>query len=417
MSRPGPTLQLVEPTWYGDFHAPFNAGVIDMLARAFPERRIAFASESEHGRRVLDLLPAGVAEALDVVDLQAPRFGNLWAAHRSEALSDRRPARAAWRARRLLTRAVAAHPGPKDLLLTSTTPSTLTAAASMGRRRHGVGDVEVIIHGTLAGLDDGRSRHPLRRALDLRAAVARWVGGGRRLTVLEPHIPDEAARRMPLLARPEALVVIPHPSVESDPAEVAPPPTPPTRIGFAGVITEAKGAPQFLGLAGAFAHRPDLEFRLCGFLPDAVAGVDLDGLGESVPTQPLPRARYDALLSELHYVCLPLPGRYYDLTASGTVLDAIRHLKPLLTLDGPLTRRLFAEAGDIGHLCADESDLRDTVDRLGRAPDPGRYRSQVEAMRRLRDARRPEALAPLARERWFRPRPGHPTPTPETSRS
>lgn len=416
MSRSGPILQLVEPTWYGDFHAPFNAGVIDMLARAFPERRITFASESEHGRRVLDLLPAGIAEALDVVDLQAPGFGNLWTEHRAAALSDRRPVLAAWRARRLLARALAGHPGPKDLLLTSTTPSMLLAAASIGRRRHGVGDVEVIIHGTLAGLDDGRSRHPLRRALDLRAAVARWVGGGRRLTVLEPHIPGEAARRMPLLGRPDALAVIPHPSVESDPPEVAPPPPPPTRIGFAGVVTEAKGAPQFLALARAFAHRPDLEFDLCGFLPAAVSGVDLGGLGEPVPTDPLPRARYEALLSALHYVCLPLPGRYYDLTASGTVLDAIRHLKPLLTLDGPLTRRLFAEAGDIGHLCADESELHDTVDRLGRTPDPDRYGSQVEAMRRLRNARRPEALAPLARERWFRARPGHPTPAPEASR-
>ena len=73
---------------------------------------------------------------------------------------------------------------------------------------------------------------------------------------------------------------------------------------------------------------------------------------------------------------------------------------PLLTLDGPLSRRLFQDAGDIGHLCRDPEHLACTVDELARLPDPARYRAQVENLKRLRASRTPHALAPRLRELW-----------------
>ncbi len=400
MTSPPPIL-VVEPAWHGAFHVPFNAGVLEALTGGFPHRRVVFAAESGHGERVMALLPPAVAERVERLDLEARPFDDLWSKHLAAVLGRTEPVRAVWRARALLTRILESHPGPTDLLLTSTTPSTLLALRLPGLERHGLRSVETIVHGALGDLDGWRSRRPVRRALDLRAALSYWIAGGRSLTVLERHIPEQAARRLPRLGAPGALKVFPHPTLDGPADEPGPPPTTPLQVGFLGAVTDAKGGSVFARLARELAHRTDLDFRLCGFLPGPEPGIDLSSFHDSVSTELLPRDHYEEGVRRLHYVCLPLGGEYYDLAASGTVLDAVLHLKPLITLDRPLTRRLFADAGDIGHLCADEDDLRVTLQGLADGVDPQRYRRQVAHLQTLRESRRPAALAAWTRDHWF----------------
>lgn len=396
-----PPILVVEPAWHGSFHMPFNAGVLEALTGGFSHRRVVFAAESAHGERVGALLPADVAGRVEHLDLEAPPFGDLWSKHLEGVLGQVEPVRAAWRARALIRRILQSQPDAVDLLLTSTTPATLVALRMPGLGRHGPRSVETIVHGALADLDGWRTRRPLRRALDLRSALSYWVRGGGSVTVLEHHIPEQAARRLPRLAAPGALKVFPHPTLDGPATEPGPPPTAPLRVGFLGAVTDAKGGTVFSRLAQELGHRPEIEFRLCGFLPGPESGIDLSRFHDPVSTELLPRAHYDEGVRRLHYVCLPLGGPYYDLAASGTVLDAVLHLKPLLTLDGPLTRRLFADAGDIGHLCADEDDLRATLQLLADGVDPHRYRRQVANLETLRESRRPAALAAWTRDHWF----------------
>ena len=78
-------------------------------------------------------------------------------------------------------------------------------------------------------------------------------------------------------------------------------------------------------------------------------------------------------------------------------MDAITWLKPVIATAVPLVRHLFAQAGEIGFLANGENGLRDAVEIALAAMTQARYEAQIAARRRLRDSRRPEALAPTYR--------------------
>ena len=170
---------------------------------------------------------------------------------------------------------------------------------------------------------------------------------------------------------------------------------PPLRIGLVGQATEAKGITPFLALAREFGalHPDKVAFHVVG---RAVPGDDMRRfapLAEVPPTSQLPREEFLQRLARLHYVCLPLQGGYYNLSASGALIDAITWLRPVIATPVPIVRDMFSRFGDIGYLCEDIEEMRDVVASLIEAPDPGRYAQQVEAMRQLRDSRLPDALA------------------------
>jgi glycosyltransferase involved in cell wall biosynthesis len=100
-----------------------------------------------------------------------------------------------------------------------------------------------------------------------------------------------------------------------------------------------------------------------------------------------------ARLGGLHYVLLPYRRGYYDLSASGGLIDALTWLKPVIATRVPLTEQYLGEYGDIGLLCEDAAGLGAAVDAVLAAPDAARYDRQVAALAAARETRAVEALA------------------------
>jgi hypothetical protein len=75
------------------------------------------------------------------------------------------------------------------------------------------------------------------------------------------------------------------------------------------------------------------------------------------------------------------------------LLDAITWLKPIIATRLPIVADLFSRFGNIGYLCDDPGALQTALEEIVTRPDPERYREQVAAMRRARDARMPSVLA------------------------
>ncbi len=169
----------------------------------------------------------------------------------------------------------------------------------------------------------------------------------------------------------------------------------PLRIGFVGQATHAKGFDVFLALARDLKarHGERIAFHLVG---RAVPGTDLGTLGvlaDPPTTEHLSRAEFVARLATMHYVLLPFREGYYDLSASGALIDAITWLKPVIATGVPLVRHLFERFGEIGFAGDGESGLRQAIDTVMADMDQGRYEAQVAALGRVRDSRRPEILA------------------------
>ena len=149
------------------------------------------------------------------------------------------------------------------------------------------------------------------------------------------------------------------------------PPAPPLRAGFVGQATAAKGIDVFLRLARSLTVQfpGQVVFHLVG---RAMPNSDLASfapLAEPVGIEHLSRAVFVERLARLHYVVLPFQPGYYDLAASGALLDALTWLKPIIALRGAMAVAFFAEGGEIGYLCDNEAELHATLAALVEGPD------------------------------------------------
>jgi len=225
--------------------------------------------------------------------------------------------------------------------------------------------------------------------------------------VLESHVPEAVRAAMPELGdAADQIHVFPHPITSSPLLGHAPPrpPSRPLRIGLPGKVTRDKGIDEFARLAHRFDGRSEVRFEVNGWLPPNAPDLEVDLSHLDVPPSPTPLSfdRYVDALSSLDYVCLPLGGAYYDFAASGTLLDAVAGLTPVLTLDTPIARGMFREAGDIGYVCENEDELTRVVEKLAAGVDPVRHARQVECLHAFRASRAPAALAYRLAPNWLR---------------
>ncbi len=382
-----PPILVFEMTWTGTTHAPGNGSTIQTIACAFPDRDIHVFAEPDHLREVQRNAALAADPRIRCHPIAiSPRFPG-----RTGIVSFRRLARECatlWAGLRAVCPS-----GPCLVMLISATCTATFAAAWIARLRRGVA-VQVGLHGNLNDMDGGRSRNPVARALDMHAAMTVDHGPRVRFLVLEPGIRAMLARRDAGAAARTDVLPLPINIAEFRPADAAWPPAP-LRVGFVGQATAAKGIDTFLALAADLKarHGQRIAFHLVG---RAMPGSDLSrfvALEEMPETTHLPRAEFTRRLAALHYVLLPFQPGYYDLAASGALIDAVTWLKPVIATRAGFVGDFFADAGDIGYLCADGDDMRATLETLLAHPDTDRYGAQVAALRAMRERRTPAALA------------------------
>jgi hypothetical protein len=382
-------ILVFEMVWTGTHHAPGNSATIQTIATAFPDQPVRVFADTSHLDELRDdpALTGHTNVSFQAVSLSAHyRF-------RPQIVSLRR----LWREWLTLWAALAAVP-PKEptlIVLISATPTAIFAAARLARMTRRRIGVQVGLHGNLNDAYGWRPRNPLLRALDLRAALTARHGGQVRFLVLEPTIRQALAESLPaILSRTD---VLPLPINQAELARVPDPALRlPLQIGLVGQATEAKGIIPFLAMACRFrkTHPGQVEFHLVGRAPPGSELSRFAPLASPVSTDPLPRAAFVAALSRLHFVCLPLQSGYYDLSASGALIDAVTWLKPVIASDRPILRDLFSRFGDLGYLCADTAAMQAAITAVLATMDTARYASQTETLRRVRASRTPAALAP-----------------------
>lgn len=381
-------ILVFEMVWPGTGHSVTNSGVIQTIARSFPEQEVRVFAEATHIR---ELRSDSALVKLTNVSLKAVRTSSHYM-FRPHIVSVRRGLMELW------TLLLALRDVPKKepclIMLLSATPTAIFAGSLLARLLRRSVAVQVGMHGNLNDAFGWRSRNPFMRAIDMNAALKRQHGGRVRFVVLEDAIHKALAEQIPAAAG--ITDVLPHPIslIESEGARPSALTTP-LRIGLVGQATEAKGVMPFLALAQAFRNRlPRLvNFHLVGH---PGVGIDIgafDVLDDEKPYERLSRPAFIEKLRRLHYVCLPLQQSYYGLSASGALLDAITWLKPIIATRVPITVDLFDRFGDIGILCDDFDAMRLAISSLAQYPDQERYNRQVANLRRIQASRTPAALA------------------------
>jgi len=381
-------ILVFEMTWSGGIHAPGNSATIQTIARAYPREAVCvFADRSHIAELQADrALTACANVSFRQITLYPRLFGKThivsWGRFRRELST--------------LRQGLATVPRgePCLIMLISATPTAILAARLLSRLRRGRTGVQVGLHGNLNDINAWRPRNPLTRACDLRSVLNWRHPEDFTFLVLEEGIRLALVEAIPRIA--DHVQVLPLPInatelTEQSTVELQEP----LRIGLVGQATGAKGTDLFLAVAREFKQRYGnrVAFTLVGRAPDNSDLAAFDVLEDPVTTERLARKDYLARLAKLHFVFLPLDDRYYRLSASGALIDAITWLKPVIATRLPIVEALFQRHGDIGYLCDDAAAMREVLTQLVSMPDTARYLRQIEAMRRLRDSREPGVLA------------------------
>ncbi len=388
-------ILVIEPTWTGTLHAPGNSSTIQTISDAFPHQQIRVFADPTHLHELqrVSLSPtseerAGVSGKLSFHPITLDQTH----LHHPHIVSLRRLASEV----RILRAALGTAPRdePCLILLISATSTAIFAAAMLLRLSRRPIGVQVGLHGDLNSLFGWRSRNPVIRALDLPSMMR--ARGPRRLhfLVLEDAIRQELARLAPEAAKRTDVLPLPI-NVAELPLVPEPRLTRPLRIGFVGQATEAKGISTFLDIARDFKARcgDAIEFHLIGRVPPGAELNRFAVLDSPASTEHLPRQDFLDRLARIHFAFLPFQPGYYNLSASGALLDAMTWTKPIIATNLPIVTDLFARHGDIGYLCNDTDDMRSVLDQILSSMDQDHYKRQVNALRRARESRTPAALA------------------------
>jgi hypothetical protein len=379
-------IVVLEPLTIGIQHAPVNAGMIEIARHAFPDTRIAFYAERAHLAEVKTLIEPALGRDIEWQPIQIP--------DRDTGFSRRFTIEL-----RLLRQLMAlAQRGNGHLLLLSGLESSLYAAKLVQAMQSHPVPVQALLHGYLNRIIGWRSRNPLARALDLRSALCRCGGGALQYVVLEEGIARKLHELLPDIDGTVQWLSHPVPPGEGETASATL--ALPIRIGFLGLSTVQKGFDVFLAAAQASAQArcQRVEFHAIGRLAPETPTDGFSALKSVPQAQGLSRRGYVDAVRRMHYVCLPYQAAYYELSASGVLLDAIAWGKPIIALPSPTVRSLFAAHPGIGYLCANADEMLALIERLGRQCDMEAYRRQVKAMHALRREREPRFLSVRYRE-------------------
>ncbi len=381
-------ILVFEMLWVGTQHAPGNSATIQAIARGFPEQTVRVFADPTH---LAELRADPALTACGNVDfapiaLHPAHRGKThlvaWGRFRQEFATLRHGLTQVRRGENCL------------LMLISATPTAIFAASLLARLHPGRVGVQVGLHGNLNDAFGWRPRNPLIRAFNLRSALTARHPRLLRFMVLEQGIRDTLATLLPKAATRTDVLELPI-NVAEVAGQQAPIFAQPIRIGLVGLATAAKGTALFLDIAREMTARfpGRVTFHHVGRLTPEADPAPFAVLAEPPSTEHLPRAEFTARLAALHYVFLPISEQYYNLSASGALLDAMTWAKPVIARALPIVTPHFRRFGDIGYLCDSDAAMRTAVETILTNMDADRYSRQVAAMQALRAARTPAALA------------------------
>jgi hypothetical protein len=92
--------------------------------------------------------------------------------------------------------------------------------------------------------------------------------------------------------------------------------------------------------------------------------------------EPLSLEDYDHVIEQMHYCIYFYPKDSYRLTASGALLDSLRHFKPVIAFRNSYFEYIFTLMGNIGYLCDSLDEMQDVINTIIEKKDIALYLEQ-----------------------------------------
>jgi len=149
-------------------------------------------------------------------------------------------------------------------------------------------------------------------------------------------------------------------------------------FGFLGVGYRKKGIGDFIKLSEDIKEEygeDRTNFILVGHIPEDDFKIE-DNFPITASKTPLNQADYNKCLEKINYALFFHKAEDYRFTASGAFFDAISYIKPIIAIKNPFLDYYFNLMGDIGYLCENYDEMRDTIFNIIKNPPKERYKQQ-----------------------------------------
>lgn len=378
------TLIVYEPICCGLEHSQFNASFLETLHHAFPDQSIVFVGEELHLSHVQSQLPEWTGNAIKFKSLNIPE---------RQLKSHKRLMQDFKNAFEVL--GICKNHKSQAIILTSCRETVLICLAFtflIARQRLAKYS---IVHMEMKRITR-RSHNPIRRALDFASSLSFGAKIGIQYWVLEESIRTEVLKYLPQTEN--HLRVLPHPIVQRS-ANSKTEYRSPIKLGFLGMATKRKGFDVFSRVAKKAGDYGCYKCYVIGRSNEIDTQLQSDLFAQGPFREYLPHDKYKQLTSEIHYICVFLDPVRYNLSASGTLLDALSFRKPIIALNIPIVENLFNQYGDIGFLCNDESQIDRVLEELSNNINNDRYNTQVQNIKSIVQDRSPCTLAKIIRDK------------------
>jgi hypothetical protein len=365
-------IVICEARLRGFEHATVNAALIGTVADAFQEEDLLFLAEAAHIRYVKNILDAH-SVAVRYRETTSPP-GTFLNYPRSAAQ------RSAADFRLYSTVFHLAHKNHANTIIfcSATTRGIISIKALLRRYRDIV--CLVVPHDILQAVTRTPPLLPHRRFFSFRF----WISFGNthrlRYVVLGPRIEERLKHYVPRVSSYVSSIDLPY--FFSD--DVGPEPFADNTIRFGsyGIGSVEKGTDIFFRLAeevqsAKTTYKP--TFTLIGHIIDKrLKAVPHRSVNTHSLDVPWDQEAYEKYGRCIDYALFFYRPSAFELRASGTILDALSFVKPIIALESPLTEYYFKKMGDVGYLCENYSAIRDTVLDLLETMPIDRYRQQQE---------------------------------------
>jgi len=367
-------------------HLPFNAGYLKVLLQAFPDDKIIFFGDAGHIENLKFDFPDEprlsfhTAHIMNVQDKRNhnPLSGN-------KAATD-------------CFLSVIKNIDPQSLRIAAMSGADANLLRIFRKKwgKFSSAPLHYVLHNHLAASFAWRSRNPYYRFFDFMAEFKRGLPSAQKWIALEKGIQISVEKLVPKLKG--SVISLPHPITFGDGSSVSGSSLGdgPIKVAFLGHCSAGKGFDYFVELANEFSG-PNYEFWAIGRADPSQQHLDTSKLVHQPTDGYLAADEYYQALSKIDMAVLPL-NEGYNYVASGSVLDAISHLKPTVMLESLTYKTIADDYGSYGPMVSDKAAIRALFLTSKKEHFAAQFPAWKKTLFEIRAHRTPEWLAQTYRK-------------------
>ena len=373
---------LIEPQCFSFEHADFNAALLYSIYLAFPEYEILFIGEKSHIKWVQNMLTIEDSKSVKKINWRQIHIPESKVAYWPRLKKEIEFTRELYDV--LKGKYINA------IFLCSVTSTLILILKIWLRKKHST-PIFAVVHGVLSTVASKQPRRPWNWLLSLRNVLSlphpdqlHYIIPGKSIYNSIVGFRKKWGRCFSYINAPCFLSRHGIDYLQTKPKTI--------RFGYTG--TANRGFENFNRLASEISGISDsAKFALVGHLIDGNQSENYSQKIIGLTNKTLSNREYAEHANNLTYIVGTANPEYYKWGVHSTLLDSLRYIKPGIYIRNPYIEYYFEKVGNIGYLCDNYEQVKQTVLCIVHDFPLSKYQKQCENLIKGRELFKPKCVA------------------------